>query len=449
MHHRERGAAHINIYYFLVLLIGFFGALWFGYVQLSKVKGAEAAEQAAKVDALKLKIAKKNLEIYVEDITKAIGHPGKWQNPTYDETAWQGEFEADIKSIFGTPTHESIDLVDSRTLPGVSLPGDVKAKLKTVANSYGLADSLADNLSKLLSDLVAQYEGQKQVAADASAKMAQSIKTQNQLNAAFTTANQKAQDDLNTKAADFNKQIEDLKTENNDLNTQVASEQQKFRDQIAAHSREKEKFDAEIQAKNKRLVEISGQAEHLTQVLSMKRPPEMEDGDVIEASMKARRAWINIGRNKMLRPGTKFRITGPNGKKLKGAGTVRRVEQDRAEIVLDSVVAPIASPIVRGDKIWNDLYSPGMVRNIALIGRFSYPYSKPELKILLEKLGNKVHDEVKVGVDLVIVGLRAPSTEGEGGLQPIEDLPGYKTAERLRCEIKTLADIRDLLVIGE
>ena len=49
MQNREHGAAHINIYYFLVLMIMFLGALWFGYVQLTH--NNDLAKAAAKAQA--------------------------------------------------------------------------------------------------------------------------------------------------------------------------------------------------------------------------------------------------------------------------------------------------------------------------------------------------------------------------------------------------------------
>ena len=67
---------------------------------------------------------------------------------------------------------------------------------------------------------------------------------------------------------------------------------------------------------------------------------------------------------------------------------------------------------------------------------------------ILEQLGNTVYDEVRVGVDMVIVGLQDPTETGDA-LKPIEDTPGYKQAQVLHCEIVTISKIRDLLRLGD
>jgi hypothetical protein len=183
-------------------------------------------------------------------------------------------------------------------------------------------------------------------------------------------------------------------------------------------------------------------------VNSMRRPPQQADGGVISASMLASRGWVNIGRKDMLLRGTKFKIMNAAGTKLKGFGEVITTEQDRAELRLYGVVDRIGNPISKGDQIFNDIYSPNMKRNVAMIGRFSYPYTKPMIRKILEQLGNKVHDDVRVGVDMVIVGLQDPTETGDA-LKPIEDTPGYKKAQVLHCEIVTISKIRDLLKLGD
>ena len=103
-------------------------------------------------------------------------------------------------------------------------------------------------------------------------------------------------------------------------------------------------------------------------------------------------------------------------------------------------------PVVRGDIVVNELYSPHVKRNIALIGRFSYPYPKPEVKRLLERLGNKVLDKVGIDCDLVVVGNDTVSEDG--GLNDITTSEEYKFAENQRIEIITLSKIRHLLKLS-
>ena len=138
------------------------------------------------------------------------------------------------------------------------------------------------------------------------------------------------------------------------------------------------------------------------------------DAMVIEASQAAGRAWINIGRNDMLAVGTTFRITGPDADDgVKAHGTVRRIENDRAELIVTGVQDRF-NFVARGDEVHNDLYSPNVRRNVYLLGRFGHPYSKPMVKKLLEKLGNSVSDKIGPGVDLVLVGSDEINEDGSG-----------------------------------
>ncbi|MHC5072270.1 MAG: hypothetical protein ACYTGO_17480, partial [Planctomycetota bacterium] len=78
MQNRERGAAHINIYYFLVLLVLFLGALWFGYVQLTQNNQLAIDRYKAQVEEAK---ARASLNLYVEyvrEITAVLGEAGQY-----------------------------------------------------------------------------------------------------------------------------------------------------------------------------------------------------------------------------------------------------------------------------------------------------------------------------------------------------------------------------------
>ena len=111
-------------------------------------------------------------------------------------------------------------------------------------------------------------------------------------------------------------------------------------------------------------------------------------------------------------------------------------------------VADRHDPIAEGDKIFSPIYGANLKRSIALIGRFSYPYTKPMIKKILEDLGNEVKDDVNAKVDLVIVGMQDPSDDGVG-LKPIEEIPGYKEAQKYHIELITIHKIRHLLKLGE
>jgi hypothetical protein len=78
------------------------------------------------------------------------------------------------------------------------------------------------------------------------------------------------------------------------------------------------------------------------------------------------------------------------------------------------------------------------------MGRFGPPYTKTSVKALLERLGNTVVDELKPGVDLVVVGNELLDAES-GTLIPLEDTPEYRLVQELSIEVSPLNKLRDLL----
>ena len=80
-------------------------------------------------------------------------------------------------------------------------------------------------------------------------------------------------------------------------------------------------------------------------------------------------------------------------------------------------------------------------RNVFLLGRFSTPLSKPEIKKILEKMGHNVLTNMSPSVDLVIVG-REPVGED---VTPLADTDEYKKAASWDIEIAPLFKVRDFL----
>ncbi|MEE2887047.1 MAG: hypothetical protein VX951_06410, partial [Planctomycetota bacterium] len=137
MQNRERGAAHINIFYFLVAMVLFLGSFWFGYVQMSQVKGAIADRQAAELNEL---IAKRDLEHYqhyVEEISNLLGAKGDWAGkPNWK---WDDRYQS-IASANGS--------ANPGPLPGVSLPADLAKSSKSLAQALGIPDTESSPLPK-------------------------------------------------------------------------------------------------------------------------------------------------------------------------------------------------------------------------------------------------------------------------------------------------------------
>ena len=103
---------------------------------------------------------------------------------------------------------------------------------------------------------------------------------------------------------------------------------------------------------------------------------------------------------------------------------------------------------MKGDLISNDLYSPNVRRNIYLMGRFSYPLNKPAVKMILEELGNRVHDNIGPGVDLVLVGGDTLNEDGDGFV-PVTESQAYKDALFLGIEIATVSKVREFLRLSD
>jgi hypothetical protein len=78
------------------------------------------------------------------------------------------------------------------------------------------------------------------------------------------------------------------------------------------------------------------------------------------------------------------------------------------------------------------------------MGRFSYPYNKPQLEMLLKNLGNTLVNKMGPGVDTVILGDDAVNEAGDG-FTSVTDSAEYKLANELGVEFAPLRKIRDLL----
>ncbi len=446
MQNRERGAAHINIYFFLVLLVMFLGTLWFGYINMTEAKVARVDAADADIKRINAELKTMMLEHYVKEISTVIGERGDWSDAkdfnytTRLESKWKGRFGPDVK----IPTR----ITAPSKLTDVSDPEMVKTKLRNLAVSLkfdavqatpiapflGLIKNLHDaNLAK-----VTKAQSDVQVAQTKTSTLANTFRASDAQHASKLAKLQ----------SDYTKSMNDLRNANGQQNIRIQAVQAEVKKTNDEKADMQLAHQVVVKGLNKEAQRNHGQMAALQARNAMRRPPQQSDGSVISASMVANRGWINIGRKDMLLRGTKFRIMNPSGTKVKGHGEVISTKQDRAELRLYGVGNRVAHPITKGDQIYNDLYSPNMKRKVAMIGRFSYPYTKPMIRKILEQLGNTVYDEVRVGVDMVIVGLQDPTEIGDA-LKPIEDTPGYKQAQVLHCEIVTISKIRDLLQLGD
>ncbi|MHC4512560.1 MAG: hypothetical protein ACYTGW_04965 [Planctomycetota bacterium] len=438
MQNRERGAAHINIYYFLVLLVLFLGALWFGYVQLTQNNQLAIDRYKAQVEEAK---ARASLNLYVEyvrEITAVLGEAGQYmtsKNVTHKVVSPEG-----VERVYKPDP-----------IPKATIPGALTREIKTFSQRLQIPGAISTPISALFGAVSELTDSLRNAQKDADTRLATVSTEKGQADTAYNTSSNTQNANLATANTRFARQMAVANQENQRqvrLNTDKNNEIRRLQDDMNRMRNEHQAAVTKLE-KEKNLLQLTN--EHLVGLTRLINPPDQPDAGVISASMAARVAFIDIGRKDMLPLGTVFKVTAPriDGKsdgKIKALGTVTEVMQDRAKIKLFNV-ADRYDPVVRGDIVVSELYSPHVKRNIALIGRFTYPYPKGEVKRLLERLGNRVLDKVGIDVDLVVVGNDTINETGDG-LDDITTTAEYKFAENQRIEIITLNKIRDLLKLS-
>ncbi|MEM7205720.1 MAG: hypothetical protein AAF628_36035 [Planctomycetota bacterium] len=424
MHTRERGAAHINIFFFLVMLVLFLGALGFGYVQLTEKSAVDERITAILSRNQQLEHELLVYDHYVQDLAGVAGAAG-----TYDgRDGYNYELE---------------DGVDKKTLEGVTIPGQLKSLLTDFAGQMQIPQSTATPVQSLLTQVkqtvdardkrVTDLQGQNTTLGAQVNSMREAVSQANQQKTTEVTQLNEEKNDLRQNITTVTERLEiqiaDLRAEVQRKNQELDSEREDRSTSEAAASKEKNTLRAQIGV--------------LASKMALGSPPEQPDGSVLSASQVTRRAWVDLGRKDMLPRGTVFQITSPDGAKIKAYGRVDKLEYDRAELEVFNL-ADRFDPIVKGDQVRNDLYDRTLRRNIYLLGRFSYPLTKPAVKLKLQELGNTVVDAVSPGVDLVIVGSDSLNEEGDG-FTPVTEMQEYKDALSLNIEITTLVKLRDFL----
>ena len=432
MRTRERGAAHINIFFFLIMLVMFFGALGFGYVQLTD--NTDLREQVAS-NRLQLEQQKVDLAVrdhYIEDVLKVVGEAGSYP---------------------GRNGHTYVDPDDTRQegcvvnpLENVSVPSNIDNTVTAFAKQSNVPEALAKPLDSLLGGAKKALDAKDTRVADLEAQnttLQAQVDKANTLVASANAARKGEVDKLtqdqselrqfiNAEYAKRQSRIDGLRAEVQNRREENDALKEQHSQQVLALTKEKNLLKARIDA-----------ARRLTE---LRNPPQEADGSVISASQAASRAWISLGRKDMLPRGTVFKITSPDTGAVKGYGRVTKVDYDRSEVALYDV-ADRFDPVTKGDQVRNDLYSPNLRRNIFLMGRFSYPLNKPAVKLILEELGNRVHDNIGPGIDLVLVGGDTLNEDGDGFV-PVTESQEYKDALFLGIEISTISKVREFLKRG-
>ncbi len=423
MHNRQSGAAHVNVFFFLVMLVLFLGAIGFAYVTLEDNKRLEA-ESATATDAVAdLKKELLGYKHYSEDVSKPLGLTGDYKGRGDFQEAYDLEKLPKSVTLEGNVTNEIENLAGQIKVPtGVNLT----AFFGHIKSSF---DGLNSQIATLESERV---QLQSQIAALQSELSAEKSTRQSEL----STANQL----LTTTRDDLQSTIDSQATGIKTVNDEISQ----IRDSLTTKTEEYHVHVAKVE-KQKELLTARNAA--MMGKIRLINAPNQPDGMVLSASQAAGLAWINLGRRDMLPVGTKFNISGPGKPGTKATCVVTRIDNDRAEVKITSL-ADQYNPVVKGDSVRNDLYSPNVRRTIYLMGRFSYPYSRPMVTRLLENLGNIVVDKIGPSVDLVVVGGDVINEEGSG-FSPITESDEYKSVLFYGIEIASLHKVREFLKLAD
>ena len=414
---RERGIAHVNIFWCLVPMVLMFGAAGYGYMKHTEADEAKQATVNAKAAEKLAELALNERDRQLTDLTKVLGNAGKFLDPI---VAIEGYT---VPSKWTSPEKLNVAFQSFKTKLNLS---NSLSQLDEIFNSAATqirqrSDTIA-GLEKQLRD----SRGELKTSRDSVATV------RDELNGKISNL----EGSLNAERTKMDQQVRQSTTELADARSKTTA---------AREERDKIRKDSEAAAAafaNEKMI-LNARIANATNKLKVINSPQDPDGRVLESSPSTRLAWIDIGGRDMVKAGLTFRLLGPTktGFKLKGHGTVVRVENDRAELKVVELVNEL-DPIVRGDVVANDLFSPDLKLNVFLLGRFGTPYSKGEIKRIMETMGNTVSDKMDPTVDLVIVG-RQP-IGGEDSVK-IEDTEEYKTAAHLGTNVVTLYKIRDFL----
>lgn len=421
MHTRQSGAAHVPIMFFLFLLIMFLGALTFAFIKTSENGKLLTERDTARAEAKAARDRGLLIEHYIEDIGRVVGKMGKYTGREGSQSVYNGA---------------TIDFA------GLMNPVEIKKVLDDACASAKV--SQASGLENVLSAIVTRCGQLEQRAKDMESERDKAIAEKSEVDRKFQAATTEVQktarewsQNLETARSDFDAGRQQRDRDINNL-------QQNLRDKADELAAAKE---AAAAKEKSLLAEIAKKDMHnsaLVTMNQMRNPPDVADGKVVVARTGVASAFINLGKKDNLQPGTIFRVRNPNNEAVKAYATVTRVEDERAEVSLSGIVEPVGDYVREGDLLYNELYSPRMVRTIFLMGRFSAPYEKDNLANLLKRLGNKVVDKVGPGVDTVILG-DDPINEAGDGFAAVRDSAEYKEAIGLGVEFAPLKKIRDLI----
>lgn len=406
------GAARVGVIWLVAALLVAGVALYLAFSAQSALTAAKQEADRARAEAADAKRGQTADAEYAVKLSKAVG----WIDPKAESPRTSVDA---LAASFGEFKKQLPDLGANADSFQAALPL-ISAALKERADQVAALDERANGLS---SELEAAQAGMRRSVGEKDTEIA----SLNQRIADEAANAKQTQDELQSR---LDKSVSERST----LDEQRRSLEKQLEDAMRAHRARIDSYEARLQ--------------QLKQVVAFTEPPlaDMPDARVLAVSDKLGAAWIDIGTNNRLVPGTRFRIEsgGAGLKRVKGTAEVVAVDAEQSQVKLGELNDRF-DPIVPGDVLVNPVYDPTGVRHAVLIGRFSGNYDAKNLRALLENMNIKVQDKLTLETNYLIVGSEM-WTDADGNaldapLSPSE-LPAYKEAESMGVQIVPLSEFR-------
>jgi predicted nucleic acid-binding Zn-ribbon protein len=233
----------------------------------------------------------------------------------------------------------------------------------------------------------------------------------------------------------FTTKIDQLEAEKKELDDKVkqmhegfVAEQQRLRKELEDRRGE---LSMEIANKNQQLrelemaVEAKDQTiERLRDELDKKRGTSGEeiiarkaDGKILQVKDRQDVCYINLGANDRITPGLTFSVYPSAGIPENGEGKAKIAVTTVRDVVSECRIVERTGkePIVPGDLVVNVAYDPRRTLTFVVDGQFDLrnrgqasPEDVQEVKLLIQRSGGKVGDQVDVQTDFAVLGTEPP-----------------------------------------
>lgn len=417
MDHRQRGVAHVNIFWCLVPLVLMFAGIGYAYMKHTEADENLVARFKAERDSAAFKSRLYERERQLKDLTDVLGNPGKYKAPVEPIPEYQPPTQWTVP--------DTLENAFGMFRTNLGVPGSLRSLDDVLGAARTVLQERKDQIANLERSLTEMRNSTEQ--ARRSLDQVRGQKDQEITDLQSQVRNEQGRIDRTVAQGQAD----------------LAAAREKTRQANKAREDAVRDADAQIKEKDRELRDLHAANQRKTDLTRLINSPQAPDGRVLSSSPSTRLAWIDIGAKDLVKVGLTFRVLEPgaNGTlNVKGNAEVTKVENDRSEVKIVNLVNPL-NPIVRNDLVANDLYSPNLKRNIYLLGRFGAPLTKGMITQILESMGNTVSEKMSPSVDLVIVGYEEVGEDAP----KIADSEDFRKAMSWDIEVASLNKIRDFL----